>query len=394
MTQKIYKLGNIIDADGAFSWQSGGSDPGATIDEVRYVPNASKGQVYIYNGGDPYAITLTDDATDEYYVEGDYNQLLGKNFIINGKEWPAGTQIVPTGQITFVESDTGETYVAWINSIDTSSAGVHTETEFYIWKDGKIPSRGAMLTVAESSQPSRLRYSTISEEVESVDAACFVSGTLIETSSGLRLVEELKAGDAVRTLDNGYRKILWIGSWDVDSIDLLYKPKLYPIRIRAGSLGENMPSRDLVVSRQHRILIGSEISKQMFGFAEVMVPAIGLVDCDGISIEDNARSVTYWHVLLEDHEVLFAEGAMVESMYLGRIAIRSLSSAARKEISLIFPGISDPDFFYPPARKFIETRESVRKFVYRYKQKNMPMITDKSGCRGGPTHSPTSWPKA
>ncbi|WP_279432723.1 Hint domain-containing protein [Paracoccus alkanivorans] len=230
----------------------------------------------------------------------------------------------------------------------------------------------------------------MSEEVESVDAACFVSGTLIETSSGLRLVEELKAGDAVRTLDNGYRKILWTGSWSVDSIDLLYKPKLYPIRIRAGSLGENMPSRDLVVSRQHRILIGSEISKRMFGSTEVMVPAINLVDCDGISIEADASSVTYWHVLLENHEVLFAEGAMVESMYLGKIAIRNLSSAAREEISLIFPGISDPDFFYPPARKFIEARESARKLIHRYKKDNMPMITDKTVCRDGPT----SWPKA
>ena len=51
-------------------------------------------------------------------------------------------------------------------------------------------------------------------------------------------------------------------------------PKVQPVRILAGALGHGMPQRDLLVSRQHRMLVSSAICERMFGLEQVLVSAI------------------------------------------------------------------------------------------------------------------------
>lgn len=77
---------------------------------------------------------------------------------------------------------------------------------------------------------------------------CFVAGTLIETEGGFIPVEALKAGDLVVTRDNGLQPIRWIGSVRLNAARLQAQPKLRAIRIKAGVLGPNTPSSDLLVS--------------------------------------------------------------------------------------------------------------------------------------------------
>src|SRR5690606_32364085 len=98
---------------------------------------------------------------------------------------------------------------------------------------------------------------------------CFTLGTLIETNEGNKPVEELQPGDLIATMDNGYQPIRWIGHTTRDAIDLAQNPKLKPIRIAAGALGNGLPERDLTVSRQHRVLVRSKIAQRMFGAEEV-----------------------------------------------------------------------------------------------------------------------------
>lgn len=111
---------------------------------------------------------------------------------------------------------------------------------------------------------------------------CFASGTLIETVLGETPVEDLRAGQKVRTLDNGLQEILWIGHKTLTYAELSANPKLRPILIKKGALGANTPDRDLLVSRQHRILVRSKIAQRMFGSSEILVPAAKLLGLHGV----------------------------------------------------------------------------------------------------------------
>ena len=79
-------------------------------------------------------------------------------------------------------------------------------------------------------------------------AICFASGTSILTDRGEVAVESLHIGDQVKTLDNGYQTIRWIGARSVSASVLAANPKLKPVRIPAGALGQNLPRKALIVS--------------------------------------------------------------------------------------------------------------------------------------------------
>ena len=96
------------------------------------------------------------------------------------------------------------------------------------------------------------------------------------------------------------------------------RSKLWPVRICVGALGNGLPERDLLVSRQHRMLVSSRIALRMFGQADVLIPAIRLTALPGIAIDTNVTEVEYFHILLANHEVVFAEGAATESLYTGK----------------------------------------------------------------------------
>jgi hypothetical protein len=97
----------------------------------------------------------------------------------------------------------------------------------------------------------------------------------------------------------------------------------------AGALGAGLPRRDLVVSQQHRLLISSKITERVAGDREVLVAAKKLVGWrPGISIEDDLGRVTYRHVLLDSHQIIFAEGTPTESLLTGPMALSNFSPTA------------------------------------------------------------------
>lgn len=177
----------------------------------------------------------------------------------------------------------------------------------------------------------------------SVDSSivCFARGTLIDTSRGPVLVQDLRAGDLVRTLDRGLRPLRWIGARHLDAARLAADPALRPVRIRKGALGEGMPEADLLVSPQHRVMIRSRMAERMFGATEVLVAACQLLDIDGVEIAADTPNVEYWHFLFDGHEIVSANGAFAESLHTGPLALQALGAAARAEIFAIFPELHD-----------------------------------------------------
>ncbi|WP_232220981.1 Hint domain-containing protein [Paracoccus sp. J39] len=186
---------------------------------------------------------------------------------------------------------------------------------------------------------------------------CFRHGTLILTQRGQVPVEALRIGDMVVTRDHGAQPLRWIGSKPVESALLRAFEKMRPVRIRAGALGSGLPSRDLYVSQQHRILVSSKIAERICGAAEVLVAAKHLTGIEGIELVDDCEALTYYHLLFDRHEIVCSEGALTESLFTGPEALKSVSPEARAEILALFPGLLSESGAREPARRLGNGRE-------------------------------------
>lgn len=141
-------------------------------------------------------------------------------------------------------------------------------------------------------------------------APCFTTGTLIRTARGEVAVEDLVVGDLAVTASGALRPITWIGHRDLDAEGGALPHDEQPIRIRAGAFGPGLPARDLRLSHGHPVLVGADID----GAGGALVPIMCLINGTSI-LREAATRVTYWHVELDSHDILLAEGLAAESFY-------------------------------------------------------------------------------
>ncbi|WP_187272611.1 Hint domain-containing protein [Methylobacterium sp. WL9] len=139
---------------------------------------------------------------------------------------------------------------------------------------------------------------------DSPSIVCFVTGTLIQTTRGDVAVEDLAVGDLTVTASGAQRPIRWIGSRTIDCTRHPRPAEILPVRIAAGAFAENRPSRDLLVSPGHSLCFDV--------LGEVLIPASSLVNGTTITHQD-VETVTYWHVQLDSHDILIANGQPAES---------------------------------------------------------------------------------
>ncbi|WP_298352862.1 Hint domain-containing protein [Rhodoblastus sp.] len=133
-------------------------------------------------------------------------------------------------------------------------------------------------------------------------SACYCAGTPIATERGEIAVEELRIGDLVHTMSGAPRPLKWIGQRAHSARFAGNNPDLLPIRFKAGSLDENVPASDLLVSPKHAMFLDG-----------VLIPAEHLVSGVTIIQEAPSEDIHYFHLELETHDVLIAEGAFSES---------------------------------------------------------------------------------
>lgn len=209
---------------------------------------------------------------------------------------------------------------------------------------------------------------------DTTNVVCFTPGTVICTISGTVAVENLKVGDRVFTMDNGFQDIRWIGKKWISEAALSAQPRLRPIRIKAGAIGHGLPLSDLVVSPQHRILVRSKLAERMFGSLEVLIPAKKLLGIDGVELDTGRKGVTYIHFACSSHEVVFANGLRAETLHLGKQALSTMSDASREELSTIFPEIVEPDFEPLLARTVPKRGHAIRKFVERARKNGVAVV--------------------
>jgi hypothetical protein len=180
---------------------------------------------------------------------------------------------------------------------------------------------------------------------------CFTPGTLIATPQGARDVAELRADDMVLTRDHGLQPIRWIQSRTV-----VAKDNFAPIRITPGVL--TGLERDILVSPQHRMLFQGYSAELLFGESEVLVAAKYLVD--GIQVmREEHEEITYIHMLFDEHEIIFAEGAASESFHPGSVGVSTLADEAREELFELFPDLrTHLNSYGPTARICLKPKEA------------------------------------
>jgi lysophospholipase L1-like esterase len=143
------------------------------------------------------------------------------------------------------------------------------------------------------------------EETQAVTlTACFAGGTRIATTNGEVAVEALAIGDCVLTASGGKRPIRWIGHRHVEFARHSDTQTVCPVRIRTGAFAPGVPARDLVLSPEHAVY---------FETAHALTPIACLINGTTIAPDTAITEVTYYHVELDRHDVILAEGAAAES---------------------------------------------------------------------------------
>jgi hypothetical protein len=203
----------------------------------------------------------------------------------------AGFATVTTGADSTLES--GDTFtVVPMNPADIFK---------YASGDGFVASdSGGALMMLYTNTPQTLGATAPNDGSSFV--VCFLAGTRIATPAGDTSVEDLAIGDLVLTADGRSAPVRWVG---VQSVVTFFADPLrsFPIRIAAGALGEGLPVRDLLVSPDHALMLDG-----------VLVQAGALVNGTTIVRETAMPDrFTYYHVELDDHSLVIAEGVPAET---------------------------------------------------------------------------------
>ena len=176
---------------------------------------------------------------------------------------------------------------------------------------------------------------------------CFYAGTRLLTPCGEKTVETLMVGDLVTTSDGLLKPVSWIGRQTV-STAFADPLRVLPIRIRAGVLNDHVPSRDLLLSPDHAILVG-----------DVLVQAGALVNAASIIREANVPGTfTYYHVEIDDHSLVLAENTPAET-FVDNVDRLNFDNWAEHET--LYPGgKSIIELPYPRAKAHRQVPRSIR----------------------------------
>lgn len=302
---------------------------------------------------------LTATSSPSYF----YNGFAGGNLFVNGVTGPRTSTLsfsTPLKTATFEIIDLDSNGTGWDDQVtvlafdvDGNPVGVvfsnleayHTQTGNTVEADGNSstavdppgspdsitvsfsgPVASIQVVIAPGSDVGRTGVVGISDI--SGDIVCFAEGTKIATPCGDIDISNLFPGDLVETFDHGAQPLRWIGQRRVTG-----QGRHAPICISSGTIGNK---RDLFVSPMHRVLVSGWQAELLFGEPEVLVPAKHLLGCDGV-YQAPRESLTYYHLLFDTHEIIFADGVPCESFHPGVQAMSALQDAQRNEVLSLFP---------------------------------------------------------
>jgi len=322
---------------------------------------------YVDGGAGNDTISGQDD--DDTLLGGDGDDLLDGGIDEDLLEGGAGNDTIITGEGADVASggDDRDTFLGASagDVIDGNEGGDDYDT---LDLTGSAPADGGLRVIYEANPENgtvefidstgvvtgTMEFTNIENVIP-----CFTPGTVIATPHGERLVEELQEGDRIITRDNGIQEIRWIGAKALSGQQLLQNPQLQPVLIQAGSLGNGLPERDMLLSPNHRILVSNEKTALYFEEREVLAAAKHLTGMAGVDTVD-AMGTTYIHFMFDQHEVVLSNGAWTESFQPGDLTVQGIGEEQRNEIFELFPELQTMDGIeaYQSARRSLKKHEA------------------------------------
>ena len=185
--------------------------------------------------------------------------------------------------------------------------------------------------------------------------ACYCPGTLIATERGEVPVERLAIGDRVAIRSGALRPIKWIGQRSYGGRFLLGRTDILPICFKAGALGDNLPKRDLWISPHHAMHFETADGEGVLIEAKDLVNGVSIVQAEKVD------KVEYFHVELDSHDVIFAEGAPSESFI--NDDSRGMFHNAHEYAALYPDAVPEPARYCAPRREYGYEVEAVRQRI-------------------------------
>jgi len=206
-------------------------------------------------------------------------------------------------------------YGGGIEDVVTTTYGVKVNTTLFGQITGTIALLGTddagHVLVADAAIPAGIILSSVAQTFGTISdtftpvftVACFAEGTRLLTPDGEVAVEALREGQSVVLASRRSVPVTWLGHRRIDCRQQPRPQDLWPVRVRAGAFGPDVPRRDVLLSPDHAVFVPA---------ADVLIPIRYLINGATV-VQEAVDEVTYWHVELADHDVLLAEGLPVES---------------------------------------------------------------------------------
>jgi len=266
--------------------------------------------------------------TDIGFVTALYQDLLGRP--------PSGAETNSwIEQIQALETTGSDTDARSQVALDILNSSEHISDDLKGWFEkflgrAPTPSEIATLTSFQKTAGDQTVVASIlgsNEFFQDVATPCYAKGTLIQTARSQKRVERLKIGDKVMTKAGVTRPVKWIGRRSFGGRFVMGRKDILPICVRAGALDDNVPRRDLWISPHHAMYFkssyfksghfkGSYVEGKNFNdtYREgALIEAKDLVNGVSVVQSERVEKVEYFHVELETHDVILAEGALSET---------------------------------------------------------------------------------
>ncbi len=176
-----------------------------------------------------------------------------------------------------------------------------------------LDARAITLEAPGTALGDNVRLIAFSDRTEPVGLPLgLLAGTPVETPNGPQRIERLRLGDLVVTSDGRPRPVRWIARRTVPAMG-----SFRPIRLRRPYFGL---TRDILCAPDHHVALSGAEAEYLFAEPAVLVAAERLLDGKSALREKPARAtLTYYHILLDQHECLKHAGLWGESLFVGAI---------------------------------------------------------------------------
>lgn len=275
-------------------------------------------------------------------------------------EFPEGTEIAPENHIVVATQYNGTLPNGYFK-FDRNSAVWNDSGDVVILSDGSneiaATYDGATTTINSDNFGNNNEGESLQRFPDGSDATlsatpnpeCFLTGTRILTETGYKAVEELQIGDLAQTAYGTLAEIKWIGYQTIEPGNIKNPLRGYPILVKAGALGHNLPCRDLYLSPDHALLVD-----------ELLINAGALVNDVSIIKTEPTEAFVYYSVELEHHSLLIAEGTSAESYMPHKEDREGYDNA--EEYEQLYPSGSDL-MLWPMDYPRVSSKNNVPRFV-------------------------------